>query len=204
MTNDKNFLNLQALSNSLKVIENSNDYINSNTLSNIVLDIEKDISKINFEHGNCFNDYKDLIDNINTGLTDLKGEIAKLNDSLDKVVSSFDEFENINLRKNSLTADVTKIPPVGENNTQTESNDSINTVPIGLGIAAAGITGAVGAVALDSMHYRYKKDLDDYDDTEQYIEEKIEDKREKDIVFDDIRPYRAERDQNKVDKFYGE
>ena len=72
MTNDKNIVDLEKLSNSLKVIEDTNNSINNMKLSNIVLDIDTELSKVNFEHGNCLNDYRDTLDSLVAEIDKLK------------------------------------------------------------------------------------------------------------------------------------
>lgn len=234
MNEDKNFLNLQALNSSLKTIENVDNYVNDMSLDNIMLEIKKDLKKINFEHGNCFTGYQGLIDNIMIELNDVKTDISSLSTSLNKTVESFDDFERTDFRKTTAAnelkdsvgeSNVTTIPPANSQTTTTipepeiEEKEPINTVPIGLGIAATGIAGSVGAVVLDSMHYSPNKQVEKYDDQPETVEKRqaplMEDIAEKDDLdeddfissdhtFDDVTPYHATRDKKSMDKFYDE
>ena len=74
--------------------------------------------------------------------------------SISDRLSAIENKYNTNLSK-SLTQSMssTTVPPVTQQPTETTSS-SYNTVPIGLGIAAAGITGALGAVIIDDKKYK--------------------------------------------------
>ena len=89
---------------------------------------------------------------------------------------------------------------------QTESKE-INTVPIGIGIAAAGMAASAGAVVLDSLNYNNKsKDLEfeDYQ-SDEIVENKYEEPdANKTIEFDEVSPYHAERNREVISKFYNE
>ena len=90
--------------------------------------------------------------------------------------------------------------------------EGYNTTPIGLGIAAAGITGAIGAVVVDSMmpksSRKIKNKIDD-EDINHYVDYEIaEESEEKPIVSLKIDPsmtsYQAIRNQDSMKKFYSE
>ena len=221
MTNDKNSVDLEKLSNSLKVIETANNSVNDMRLSNIVLDIDTNLSKISFEHGNCFNDYKEILDSLINSTNKLKTNVSELSKGLEKTINSFSEVENVNFRKTDLLtnvtnatgeSNVTRIPATTPETQEVKENNSINTVPIGLGIGAAGITGAVGMVAADSMGLidNTKEEVPEYHEPETEIVEKIEKPQEEiedefvahEVKFDDVSPYHALRDKEELDKFY--
>lgn len=228
MTNDKNIVDLEKLSNSLKVIEDTNNSINNMKLSNIVLDIDTELSKVNFEHGNCLNDYRDTLDSLVAEIDKLKININELSKGLEKTINSFSDVEETNFRRTDLSTDVsqiladektvTKIPePTTEAELTQESTSqgSINTVPIGLGIGAAGIAGSVGMVAADSLGLLKGKEdpIPNYRESAEpteYVEkvDKDEDLEVEDVFvahnekFDDVTPYHAERDKDVIDKFY--
>ena len=226
MTTDKNVVDLEKLSNSLKVIEDTNNSINNMKLSNIVLDIDTELSKVNFEHGNCLNDYRDTLDSLVAEIDKLKMNINELSKGLEKTINSFSDVEETNFRRTDLSTDVsqiladektvTKIPePTTEAELTQESTSqgSINTVPIGLGIGAAGIAGSVGMVAADSLGLLKGKEdpIPNYRESAESVEyvekiDKKEDKNDEFIAhsekFDDVTPYHASRDKDVIDKFY--
>lgn len=224
MTTDKNVVDLEKLSNSLKVVEDTNNSINDLKLSNIVLDIDTELSKVNFEHGNCLNNYRDILDSLVALIDELKVNINELSKGLEKTINKFSDTEDISFRKTDLSTDlsqiltdnktVTKIPEPtldSEETTQESTNQgSINTIPIGLGIGAAGIAGSVGMVAADSLGLLEGKEdpIPNYRESAEYVEkiDKKEDKNDEFIAhsekFDDVTPYHASRDKDIIDKFY--
>ena len=220
MTNDKNSVDLEKLSDSLKVIENANNSVNDMRLSNIVLDIDTNLNKISFEHGNCFNDYKEILDSLITSTNSLKAKVNELNKGLEKTINSFSEIENASFRKTDLLTDVTsatgesnvtKIPVTTPDVQEVQEKEPINTVPIGLGIGAAGIAGSIGIVAADSMGLmdNTKEEVPEYKESETEIVEKVEKPQEDEFIahevkFDDVTPYHASRDKEVLDKFYDE
>ena len=212
MSTDKNTVDLEKLSSSLKVIEGINNSINDLKLSNIVLDIDNNISKISFEHGNCFSGYKEILDSLIDSTNKLKSEVNELDKLLEKTISSFSDIENVNFRKEDLLTDVTKIPEVETETTEVQEKSSINTIPIGLGIGAAGIAGSVGMVAADSMGLiddKKKDDIPEYNEQVAIVEKKEEPDEDEEFIaheekFDDVTPYHASRDKDVMDKFYDE
>lgn len=145
--------------------------------------------------------------------------------SISDRLSVIENKYNINLRK-SITQNMSSstIPPVTEQPTE-NTTSSYNTVPIGLGIAAAGITGAIGAVIIDDKKYKEsKKRRMYYDDRNSDDDLKLEgtydtsnniNQREsfasKNSNFDKQNlkeiadtPYHASRDRNSMNKFYDE
>ncbi|MBQ3297635.1 MAG: hypothetical protein IJG97_02385 [Bacilli bacterium] len=219
---NKNSVDLEKLINSLKVVEVANDNLNNMSLSNIIMDIDNDLTKLNFEHGNCFKDYKEILDSLINELDTLKVETNELVKSLGKTINNFSNIENsISFRKTDLlnslggaveNNNVTKIPePVTETDSSVQEQDPINTVPIGLGIAASGIAGSVGAVIADSMMPSEQKDvIPDYEEPTEIVEkvekskEELDESIAREEKFDDVSPYHAERNKEVIDKFYAE
>lgn len=210
---DKNSVDLDKLSSSLKIIEDSNNSINNMKLSNIVLDIDTELSKVSFEHGNCFGDYRDNLDQLSQAIDKLKTNLNDLEKGLEKTISDFSDVEKTSFRKEDLLTDVTKIPEVTTETQEVQDSGSINTIPIGLGIGAAGIAGSVGMVAADSLGLLEKNEdsIPNYREETEYVE-KVEAKKEKnedmfvahEEKFDDVTPYHASRDKEVIDKFYDE
>lgn len=146
--------------------------------------------------------------------------------SISDRLSVIENKYNINLRK-SITQNMSSstIPPVTEQPTETTSS-SYNTVPIGLGIAAAGITGALGAVIIDDKKYKENKkrkmyyddrnsdddiQLEGTYDTSNNINQRESFASENSIIdkqnlkeIEDNTPYHASRDRNSINKFYDE
>lgn len=111
---------------------------------------------------------------------------------------------------------VTVIPPAnggttGTNGTNatTSTSHQINTIPIGLGIAATGITASAGAVILDGMkdHSRvnyesYKPDGEEnYESAESAVSSASSIPEE---ALESADAYHAARNKKSFDKFYGE
>lgn len=146
--------------------------------------------------------------------------------SISDRLSVIENKYNINLRK-SITQNMSSstIPPVTQQPTETTSS-SYNTVPIGLGIAAAGITGALGAVIIDDKKYKENKkrkmyyddrnsdddiQLEGTYDTSNNINQRESFASENSIIdkqnlkeIEDNTPYHASRDRNSINKFYDE
>ena len=98
----------------------------------------------------------------------------------------------------------TVIPPPSPQ--ETESHE-INTVPIGLGIAAAGITGSIGAVIVSEQNRKKNFKLDEYKESyeEEYQPESISNTYDRKPEISDPVPYEAlNRDKQKLNKFYEE
>lgn len=222
MTNDKNSVDLEKLSSSLKVVDTANSNLNNMHISNVISEIDADLAKISFEHGNCFKDYKDNLDVLISKVDSLKSDMTELTKSLEKTINSFSDIEtDTKFRKNALlnnleeaveSSNITKIPEVvTEETAEVQENSSINTIPIGLGIAASGIAGSVGAVVVDSMVPTEKKDpIPEYEEPVEIVEkvkkpeEELDESIAREEKFDDVTPYHASRDRKVIDKFYDE
>jgi hypothetical protein len=220
-----NSINTNKLVNTIETLSSINNCLSSYDLKENFVNIEEYLTNINFEHGSCFNNYKDEINIIYDLIDTIKKEIVELNNSIEATVDSFsisdsldissleDNSTNISLRK--ALSSFTQIPSsdTGTSVTTTNSNTSstINTIPIGLGIAATGISASIGAVVVDSMNSKnnkrkidYSSELEDYQDS---IETKKEEKEldafasEKEIVPNES--YKASsRNKENLEKFF--
>ncbi len=146
--------------------------------------------------------------------------------SISDRLSVIENKYNINLRKSmAQSMSSSTVPPVTQQPTETTSS-SYNTVPIGLGIAAAGITGALGAVIIDDKKYKENKkrkmyyddrnsdddiQLEGTYDTSNNINQRESFASENSIIdkqnlkeIEDNTPYHASRDRNSINKFYDE
>ena len=270
------YIDIDKVSDSVKLLDSLDNCLNNVDLTDILVDIEEEIKKINFEHGNCITSYKEYIDIMVDDLWDVKRGVSKLNLSLSKTMknyakadelntsdlkelsnlfgepitkinpetlgSSFKKVEVTNLatQVESTTVDpttnpvtsptdpvqtpdpgqgnITQIPPVttenpttpGVTNTTTTSSE-INTVPIGLGIAATGIAASAGAVVVGTMKQKQKDNIPYYDDgtnsekeEETFYEPDEYEEYEKEHRFAEVTPYHASRDKQAMNKFYGE
>ena len=111
-------------------------------------------------------------------------------------------INNDNNYNNYQNNNVTTIPQ--EEAIEEYQTKTINTVPIGIAIGAAGIAGSIGAVVVNEKYGRKAKarTLEDYDDS--YVEE--EDnyyQKDEDNIEDYSSPYMASRQQREADKYYG-
>ena len=171
--------------------------------------IDNDLNKESFEHGNCFDGYKEILDSLMFEIDGLKKDLKELEKSLNNTINDFSNIEaNASFRKTDILTDVTKMPTVSNENIETQEKGSINTIPIGLGIAATGIAGSVGAVVVDSITPE-EKSIPVYQDTEEKvnkadIQEKPDEFLAHENVFDDVSPYHASRNKEVIDKFYDE
>ena len=174
-------------------------------------------------------DYAETQSNINIIKDEYTNQYG-MSEQQAKELATIKENSYIDFRKaNTNIADVTRIPPP-ENTTETQqtsnnSTSSISPTAIGLGIAATGISGAVGAVVLDSMNtpkITMKNKSDKIGDMfiEEYKEDNEDDKKVSNYVVNDtnmeipksainnikdeeISPYHALRSKVELNKFYG-
>lgn len=191
--------------------------INNMNIYEGIQDIENEITKINLEHGNCIYDYKEQIRNIYNEIDLLQKDINSLFEGLNYT------FENAN---NGTINDFNHIKRIANYYQGTSASNSIfnafkqlstsvstnqeqpySTVPIGLGIAASGISAAAGTVLVDSMYSKNNsksediENLDDYESETSRQEQK--DDTEQKYEMDEIpTPYHASRDKIIVNKFY--
>ena len=214
MNNNKNYINIDKLQSSIESLNLLNDKIAATNLNKEFLEMEKKIKRIDFEHGNSFIKYKNDISILEQKYEDVKSNLKKLQNSLQVTVEQFaSKEENKNsfqIDLKSMSTNLTQIPkvePEQEIVEQQQQTQTINTIPIGLGIATAGIAGSVGAVVLDSIKDKKRDNLEEYHPTE--IREKIseeEDNKTAEIAvsnFEDISPYHASKNGQEMNKFYG-
>lgn len=223
MNNSYNNINIEKLKNTQTVMKNINNSLENTNISKYFLDIESILKKVNFEHGNCISDYRDVINPIIEKLNILKQNIKNLENSISITIEEFSTVEhkeitteknNSNILQNSSTS-LTQITPVTTEQTEsqvqtTQTTNEINTIPIGLGIAAAGITGSIGAVMVDSMKNNENHSGKMHDPVlEEYKSEGKENLTpsaavnvQKEDVFQDVGPYHASRNSTVKNKFY--
>lgn len=216
MSEEMNHINIDYLKKSLNTMNSVNDCMQTESLSNYFIEIDKMIQSINFEHANCISDYKDDLNAIYSKIDAMKNSIFELKNALAATIQNFSSIEEVQLRENdfsikNIETNITQIPPVTDEQapqqevTPQETTTPINTVPIGLGIGAAGISGAIGAVIVDSMNDNKKEKIDDYNpEIEQYEPSDASEEPEMiEPVFDDKAPYHASRNSSSIDKYYG-
>lgn len=117
--------------------------------------------------------------------------------------------KNISTLANDINGSVKTISPV---ETEEPAKTEINTVPIGLGIAATGITGAVGAVVLDSISQPKHTHLETYREPIEYqtpkeepiIKNITETPQDSAEILEEQEPYQAHRDLKQLDKYYSD
>ena len=213
--------------------------------SSSIAERQSNISDLSTRYMNKYNMDKndaDTLANLKEELNFLKehnGTSSEFN-SVSNRLSVIENKYNINLRKNMASSvgdsgissvyseqsnsNITTIPYNGTEQTQNlESNTPYNTVPIGLGIAASGIAGAIGAVIIDDKKTKNKKrkpnrvysDDGDIELEGEYRDNSLENAsfasetrttlQDLDIDYADNQRYRASsRDKDNLDKFYDE
>lgn len=213
--------------------------------SSSIAEKQSNVSDLSTRYMNKYNMDKndaDTLANLKEELNFLKehnGTSSEFN-SVSNRLSIIENKYNINLRKNMASSvgdsgissvysnqsnsNITTIPYNGTEQTQNlESNTPYNTVPIGLGIAASGIAGAIGAVIIDDRKTKKKKrkpnkvysDDGDIELEGEYRDNSLENAsfasetrttlQDLDIDYADNQRYRASsRDKDNLDKFYDE
>ena len=218
MNEELNNVNLDNIQKAIETITSMNHCINSSNLTSYFTEIETTIRQINFEHANCISNYKDTMNDIYEKIDELKENLNQLQDGLATTIQNFSaagtNYRQTNTESAKLETSVTKVPPVTSQEPEiissepVEAQQTINTIPIGLGIAATGIAGSVGAIVLDSMNDHKKISLEQYKPTETIEDNTTPILKEKsDIsiapVFEDNTPYHASRNNEAMNKFYG-
>lgn len=221
------------LGESIKTLEELDNSLNNNYLVNNLIEIEEIIKTLNINHNNCISNYKEKIDNILYNIQELKKEMNKLNTSVAVTLREFSEADQFKTKdiedifgKFDNKTDVASLavnnnlkiaPNIQEfrNNLSTSVigavDSTVNTVPIGLGIGAAGITASIGAVVVDSMNKPKHETFEEYKEPKTHEEMKfdynnlnrVEEERNKEEEKEAApTPYFASRDKFKNDKFY--
>lgn len=212
MDNNVNIDKLRSSSENLNSLSNKLD---SFDLQKEFSEIEKAIKKINFEHGNCLENYKNDLSLLEEKYEEVKTNIKKITNSLVTTVEQFsveDKKSSNQFDLKNLSTNLTQIPKVEPEQevVKAEQTTTINTIPIGLGIAATGISASVGAIVADALKDKKKKNIiEEYNPSEGSKDEPIREQSTKeenkllDNAFDDYSPYHASRNSNSIDKFYG-
>lgn len=217
--------------NSYDTVKSIESYVSTHNFHNYFFDMEDYIDEINLKHGKCINGYKDRIYEITESIDKIKNKVNLLSDSLRKTLDMQTKLEepsipvssNVQLRNtleqapNSDSSQV--IIPVPKPAPEQMQKDGLfpegyDTTPIGLGIAAAGVTASIGAVVIDSMMPKsakrkteeYKVDDDDINDYRDYeIADEAEEKPEVSLKIDpSLTSYQASRNHDSMKKFYDE
>ena len=248
----------EKLIDSVTTLSSIEDWLNTTDLSIIIIEIEQLLQKLNFEHGNCFLQYKKSLDDIIEDISDVQKEISELNNAIDKTTKKYQKVDQLdshditdistsfkNQKLNSLkenieresiqfrqkleknlmsdiengistqtdNANITKIPPVENENSTTvidpvteQPPTQINTIPIGLGIAATGIAGSIGAVVLNELNGNKGGQIEEYKEETDSIAEPTADAYPPVIQPDleNYSPYQAARNKEILRKFYGD
>lgn len=179
------------------------------------------VEKVNNSGTISSNSLKDLIgfykdtsagDKLNKLLsesTDSIGNIAmrKVMEVQDPNVSSMGGYNNYQDQSN-----ITTIPPVETKKEEVVQEQPYSTVPIGLGIAATGISAAAGTVLVDSMYAgtgqnQKKFIVENYEDEDSYDENNEEEEEIKAEPYpkkeeEYVPPYHASRVQQKDNIFF--
>ena len=204
-------------------------------------DMEDYIDEVNLKHGKCITGYQDRVYEIIESIDKIKNKLNLLSDSLRKTIDLNNTNTNkveeqlVDFRRQFTQGDIQQqfknsFQPVNNDSSQViipVPNPTVeepkqeglfpegyDTTPIGLGIGAAGITGAIGAVVVDSMmpktgrNEKNKSKIDD-DDINNYADYEIADEaEEKPIVSLKIDPsmtsYQASRNHESMKKFYND
>ena len=230
-------INIEKVKNSCETIASLESCIATHNFHEYFYEIEDYISKINSKHDFCSKKYQNDINEINESIDKIKNKINLLSDSLRKTLNTNNETKDFSLEKSSSIKNYSQdMLQYKETNNSVTNNDSskvvvpvpkpevekdnslfpegYDTTPIGLGIAGAGATAAIGAVVIDSLtpkSYKRNKDkkiyeIDDNNELD-YRDYKIADEaEEKPIISLKIDPsmtsYQASRDKESMKKFY--
>lgn len=232
---DKVNINIDKLNSSYETVTSLEGCVSTHNFHDYFYEMEEYISNINRKHDNCISGYKGKINEINESIDKIKNKLNLLSDSLRKTINAnmlvvSEEQASVMQRNLSETLQYkNNMEPVVNNDSsevivplpkpEIKEDEPLfpegyDTTPIGLGIAAAGATAAIGAVIVDSTipkSYKKNKDkpkyeIDDNDETD-YRDYKIaEEAEEKPIVSLKIDPsmtsYQASRNKESMKKFY--
>lgn len=223
-------IDIDKIVKSYETVESIDSCVSVHNFHDYFFEMEDYIDKINLKHGKCISGYQDRIYEIIESIDKIKNKINLLTDSLKKTIDNNNRVVSISEEQASEVQHRNALQPVNNDSSQviipvpkptieeTQKEglfpEGYNTTPIGLGIAAAGVTASVGAVVIDSMTPKsYKKaknkaKIDD-DDINDYADYEIADEaEEKPIVSLRIDPsmtsYQAQRNHEGMKKFYGE
>lgn len=222
-------IDIDKLTKSYETISSIESYVAAHNFHEYFFEMEDYIDSINLKHGKCISGYKDRIYEITESIDKIKNKINLLSDSLRKTIDNNNRIVNLaetqasEVQKRSALTSTTNndssqvIIPVPTPTIEETKKDGLfpegyNTTPIGLGIAAAGITGAIGAVVIDSTMPKSAKrknqsnkidddDINDYNDYE--IADEAEEKPVVSLKIDpSMTSYQASRNRESMKKFY--
>ena len=190
--------------------------INNINIYEGIQDVDSEITKINFEHGNCIDNYKEQIRNIYNEIDLLQKDINSLFEGLNytientnsETINDLNHIKKITDFYQGTSASTNIFNAFKQISTSVSSNQEqpYSTVPIGLGIAASGISAAAGTVLVDSMYSNDSKNekIENLDDYENEEEKQVQDNEsESKYEMDEIpTPYHASRDKIIANKFY--
>ena len=218
-------LDIDKITKSYETVSSIESCVSIHNFHDYFFEMEDYIDEINLKHGKCISGYQDRIYEIIESIDKIKNKINLLTDSLRKTIDNNNKIVNLAVEqaseiqhRNSLNGtnnDSSQViipvpkPTIEETKNEGLFPEGYNTTPIGLGIGAAGITGAIGAVVIDSMMPktgRHDKPKED-DDINIYADYEIADEaEEKPIVSLKIEPsmtsYHAQRNHDDMKKFY--
>lgn len=229
-------IDIDKIVKSYETVESIETCVSNHNFHDYFFDMEDLIDEVNLKHDKCFSGYQDRIYEIIESIDKIKNKINLLSDSLRKTVEQNNRITDLAVEQsskvirqsnsevqyrnsmspvnNDSSQEIIPIPTPTIEETQKEGlfPEGYNTTPIGLGIGAAGITGAIGAVVIDSMmpksakktQPKYEIDDDDINDYRDY--EIADEAEEKPVVSLKIDPsmtsYQASRNRESMKKFY--
>ena len=229
-------LDIEKIVKSYETVESIESCVSAHNFHDYFFDMEDLIDEVNLKHDKCFSGYQERVYEIIESIDKIKNKVNLLSDSLRKTIDKYSKLtdlsiEQANIINRKANSDVQyreSLSPVNNDSSQViipvptptveEPKqeglfpEGYNTTPIGLGIGAAGITGAIGAVVIDSMmpkssrkaQPKYEIDDDDINDYRDY--EIADEAEEKPIVSLKIDPsmtsYQASRNHESMRKFY--
>lgn len=231
-------LDIDKIVKSYETVESIETHVSTHNFHEYFFDMEDLIDEVNLKHDKCFSGYQERVYEIIESIDKIKNKINLLSDSLRKTIDKTTKLtdlsieqtsrlnkqatsdvqyrESLNQVNNDSSQEIISIPTPTIEETKQEGlfPEGYNTTPIGLGIGAAGITGAIGAVVIDSMmpksakkqQPKYEIDDDDINDYRDY--EIADEAEEKPIVSLKIDPsmtsYQASRNHESMKKFYND
>ena len=88
-------IDLHELGNTIEVIDSVENCIFNNNLANNFSDIENDIKKESFEHGNCFLSFTNTFKDLENELNNVEKELFQLNYALQKTIIICRQSDNL-------------------------------------------------------------------------------------------------------------
>ena len=168
-------LDIDKIVKSYETVESIETHVSTHNFHEYFFDMEDLIDEVNLKHDKCFSGYQERVYEIIESIDKIKNKINLLSDSLRKTIDKTTKLTDLSIEQTSklnrqATSDVQyreslsqvnndssqeiisiPTPKIEETKQEGLFPEGYNTTPIGLGIGAAGITGAIGAVVIDSM-----------------------------------------------------